>query len=97
VLVDSDRHDRVIAEIDAPGDGMVVFSEPFYPLQTALVDGEPAAVKKVNLAFTGVEVAPGRHRVELRYDTRGFQAGWTVSAATVVIWIVGGWRSRRQV
>jgi hypothetical protein len=97
VLVDSDRHDRVIAEIDAPGDGMVVFSEPFYPLQTALVDGEPAAVKKVNLAFTGVEVAPGRHRVELRYDTRGFQAGWTVSAATVVIWIVGGWRSRRLV
>jgi hypothetical protein len=93
-LIESDRHDGVIAEIDAPAAGMVVFSEPFYPLQSAWVDGEPVEVKKVNLAFTGVEVAAGPHRVELRYDARGFQAGWTASAAAMVIWMVGGWRSR---
>ena len=93
-LIESDRHDGVIAEIDAPAAGVVVFSEPFYPLQSAWVDGEPVEVKKVNLAFTGVEVAAGLHRVELRYDARGFQAGWTASAAAMVIWIVGGWRSR---
>jgi hypothetical protein len=93
-VIESDRHDGVSVEIDAPAAGIVVFSEPFYPLQSAWVDGEPVAVKKVNLAFTGVDVAPGRHRVELRYDAQGFQAGWTTSAAAVVIWIVGGWRSR---
>ena len=93
-LIESDRHAGVAAEIDAPAAGIVVFSEPFYPLQSAWVDGEPAEVKKVNLAFTGVDVAPGRHRVELRYDARGFQAGWTTSVAAALIWIVGGWRSR---
>jgi len=93
-LIESDRHNGVTAEIDAPAAGMVVFSQPFYPLQAAWVDGAPAEVKKVNLAFTGVDVTPGQHRVELRYDARGFQAGWTASAAAIVIWIVGGWRSR---
>jgi hypothetical protein len=99
VLIEADRHDGVTAEIDAPAAGIVVFSEPFYPLQSAWVDGERAEVKKVNLAFTGVDVTPGRHRVELHYDARGFQAGWTTSAATVLIWILGGWRSQtsRQV
>lgn len=93
-VIESDRHDGFSAEIDAPAAGVVVFSEPFYPLQSAWVDGEPVEVKKVNLAFTGVDVARGRHHVELRYDARGFQAGWTTSAAAVVIWILGGWRSR---
>jgi hypothetical protein len=98
MLVKADRPGVVVVDVDAPADGLLVFSEPFYPLRSASVDGEPAAVRKVNMAFTGVPVGPGRHRVELRYDPRGFQAGWTASAAAAAIWIVGGWhtRSRRR-
>jgi hypothetical protein len=49
----------------------------------------------VNLAFTGVPVAAGRHRVELRYDPRGFQAGSWLSLAAALIWAGGEWRARR--
>jgi hypothetical protein len=94
MLTGSDRHDGITAEIDAPAAGIVLFSEPFYPLQSAWVDGKPTELKKVNLAFTGVDVTAGRHRIELRYDPRGYQAGLATSAAALLIWIVGGWRSR---
>ena len=89
----SDGH--LAAEVDAPRDGIVLFSEPYYPLRAALVDGARVESRKVNLAFTGVPVTAGRHRVELRYDPRGFQAGSWLSLAAVLIWAGGEWRARR--
>ncbi len=94
-VVTMDRPDgQVVVDVDAPRDGIVVFSEPFYPLRAAWVDNTQVEVNKVNLAFTGVPVTSGRHRLELRYDPRGVQAGWWLSLVAAAIWVSGEWRAR---
>ena len=75
-------------EVDAPHDGMVFFSETYYPDRRAWVDGQRVARMKVNLTFTGVPVPAGTHRVELRYDTRSVWWGTGLSVFTLVVWLV---------
>jgi hypothetical protein len=89
----ADRADGVVvADVAAPADGIVLFAEPFYPLRSARVDGVAVDTRKVNLAFTGVPVPAGRHRIELRYDPQGVRAGWIVSAAALMFWAATAWR-----
>jgi uncharacterized membrane protein YfhO len=66
---------------------MVFFSETYYPDRRAWVDGRRTARMKVNLAFTGVPVPAGTHRVELRYDTRSLWWGTGLSVFTLVVWL----------
>ncbi len=67
-LVELERN-RLVAEIEAPADGVVVVSEAFFPGWSARVDGAPAAVFPANAAFRGVLVGPGRHRIEMEYSS----------------------------
>ena len=82
---------------DAPVDGLVFMSEPYYPERVAFVDNVEVTPIKANVAFTAVPVPAGRHLVELRYVPRRFRAGLVVSIATVGVWIgAAGWRARAR-
>ena len=50
---------------------------------------------KVNLAFTGVPVPAGTHRIELKYDTRSFWLGAGLSVLTLAIWLHAERRGRQ--
>ena len=83
-----DRFDGgMIVNVDAPHDGIVFFSETYYRDRRAWVDGRRIGRLKVNLAFTGVPVSAGRHRIELKYDTRSFWWGAALSVLTLAIWL----------
>jgi hypothetical protein len=89
-----DRFDGgMIVDVDAPHDGIVFFSETYYRDRRAWVDSRRAGRLKVNLAFTGVPVAAGSHRVELKFDMRWFWWGTAVSALTLLIWLTAERRS----
>jgi len=91
-----DRPDgEVVVDVDAPADGYVFFSEPFYRQRRAYVDGARADVRKANIAFTAVPVRAGHHRVELRYVPSEFYAGSGVSLLTLMTWL-GVTRRRTQ-
>ena len=97
-LVALDRN-RVVAEIDAPADGVVVLHEAYAPSWHATVDGAPAAVFPANAAFRGVLVGPGHHRIEMTYDPPGWRLlalvsllGWLLAALIAVPWRPGMWR-----
>ncbi|HET9195499.1 MAG TPA: YfhO family protein [Vicinamibacterales bacterium] len=78
-----DRPDgRVVAQVDAPADGYVFFSEPYYRERRAWVDGRGVPMLKANLTFTAVAVPAGRHDVELRYVPSSFYVGSLISGAT---------------
>ena len=86
---------HVVVDVDAPGDGVVVFSETFYRTRTALVDKKPAAVLEVNLAFSAVPVPPGRHRVELGVRSDVQRLDW-VCAFLGLAGVAGSlWRDQR--
>ncbi|HKE15517.1 MAG TPA: hypothetical protein VKB80_11655 [Kofleriaceae bacterium] len=101
-LVELGRN-RVVAEIDAPADGIAIVHEAFFPGWSARVDGEAAQVIPANAAFRGVLVGPGRHRIEMEYRAGAWPMLALLSvlgsagAALVAIWpAVRARRRRRQ-
>jgi hypothetical protein len=70
-IVEADL-DRVVAEIDAPADGVVVIAEHVHPGWSATVDGREARIVPANGLFRAVFVEPGHHRIEMRYRAWGF-------------------------
>lgn len=92
-----DRMDGTMrVDVDAPRDGIVFFSETFYPERRAEVDGRRAPRLKVNMAFTGVRVSAGHHRIELRYDARVFWIGFGVSLLAAIAWLESERRVRTR-
>ena len=77
----------VSADVDAPIEGLLFLSEPYFPERIPYVDGREAAAVKANLMFTAVPLPAGRHHVELRYEPRRFHQGLVVSALTLVAWL----------
>ena len=45
-------------------------------------------MNKIDVAFMGVEVTPGEHRVELKYHTEGFWPGVVVTLAGLILMMI---------
>jgi hypothetical protein len=78
-IVTYGRND-VDLEIDTDRNSVVVLHDIYYPGWEAYVDGERRPILRANLLFRGVEVPPGRHRVEFRF--RPLSVGNLMAAAT---------------
>jgi hypothetical protein len=58
---------RLVAEIETPGPGLVVVSEAYFPAWQATVNGEPVELVPANAMFRGVPVAgAGVQRIEMQ-------------------------------
>lgn len=73
------RRNAVSLEVDTDRDAVVVLHDIYYSGWEATVDGKPAPILRTNILFRGVEVGPGRHRVEFVF--RPFSAGNLAAAA----------------
>ncbi len=84
---------RVELEVETDAPALLVLSDAYYPGWRATVDGAETPVYATNLAFRGVFVPAGRHRVvfELRPGSLRLGAGLSLGALAVVagIWIAG--------
>ncbi len=88
VLVKDREDGRLVLMVDAPRDGLVFVSETYSPERLAWVDGRRVEPLRVNGAFTGIPVAQGSHRIELKYDSRPFWFGASLSALSLLLWTV---------
>lgn len=83
-----DRFDGgMTVDVNAPQDGIVFLSETYYRDRRAWVDGRRVGRLKVNLAFTGIPVSSGNHRIELKFDMRSIWWGAGVTSLTLLIWL----------
>lgn len=73
------------AEIDGPGPGFLVLSQPDYPGWSATVDGEALPIRRVHGLVQGIWLAPGQHAVRFRYRAPGFVEGLILACATLPI------------
>jgi len=73
--------------VHAPGPGVVVLSEAFWPGMTATVNGRPAAVFRVNTAMRGVVIGgQGTWVVTFAYRPRYWSiAAWMAATGAAVI------------
>src|SRR5262249_27529970 len=77
--------DRASAEVDASGDGNVVFSRTFFPGWKGRLDGLPETVFIANGHDLALAVPVGRHRVELWFDTPPFARGVILQITPIAI------------
>ena len=99
VTVDeADRADgRMRLTVQNAEPALLYLSEPYHPERRAWVDGEARPVERVNAAFSGVRLEPGRHVVELRLVPRSLHWGLAISLLTAVVWVgAGRWAAFRR-
>ena len=70
----------------------------YFPYWRATIDGEPVEVGHAAPNFMVVEVPPGKHRVEFRYENPGLQKiGAATSATALFAWLMAlGWFTWRR-
>lgn len=91
-----DRNGEVDVEIpDGPG-GVLVLADTFAPGWRAEVDGAPAAIRPADVAFRGVVLPPGPHRVRFAYRPRSVVAGGALAAAALLAGLLLLRSSRRK-
>lgn len=70
--ITSNEGDHLKGTVNAEKDGILFMSILYNPGWDVYIDGTPADTFRVDTAFTGVQVAAGRHDVELIYHPVGY-------------------------
>ncbi|MDR3632413.1 MAG: hypothetical protein P4L84_01175 [Isosphaeraceae bacterium] len=85
--------------VENAGDVCIQIRETFDPGWRAILDGVPAAVEPYRDTFLAVRVAPGRHRLTLRYDPREVRGALATSfgAALLTVFALTGFRPFRSI
>jgi hypothetical protein len=78
---------RITVEVETAQPNLLVVAQVDYPAWKASIDGKPVPTYRANHAFQAIEVPPGRHRCELRYQDNRFRLGLGLSALTACVCI----------
>lgn len=79
--------ERLVLEVESPGNALLVLSEVNYPGWRAWVDGQPTDVLTADHVLRAVPVTAGEHTVELRFVPSLWLGGLVVS---VLSWVALG-------
>ncbi len=91
------RPEEVALDVEAAQPSFLVTSEVHYPGWRAWIDGSEAPISQTNVAFRGLAVPAGKHRVLMSFQP---QILWWSAAVSAVAWIALGlalWPWRRRV
>jgi Bacterial membrane protein YfhO len=81
----SEATTRVAVRAQASAPGFLVLADAYDPGWIATVDGQPAEVRRANVAFRAVAVPAGTHEVVLRYAPSAVRRGLLVSGLSGVL------------
>lgn len=78
--------DRLTYKTSSPDDGIVVFSEIYFPWGwEATIDGEPAELGRVNYVLRALRVPAGDHEIVMTFDPRSVHTTTTAAIIAVII------------
>jgi hypothetical protein len=89
---------RVVIEVDAPQDAVLMLADKNYPGWVAAVDGAETPIATANYLMRAVGVPAGQHTVEFRYQSAVIRYSLWLSLLSLVGLLVGviatswGWR-----
>jgi hypothetical protein len=78
------RNERVFIEAETAG-GYLVLTDAYYPGWRAYVDGSETPVLRADYLFRAVELPPGAHQVEFRYEPTSFATGAQVARLALAL------------
>ena len=90
-------------KVTTAGNNMLFLSETYYPVGwKAFIDGKETPIYRANYLFRAVVVPPGIHKLEMKFEPKGFFIGKNLSLGANIL-VLGGlaffgfdfWRKRR--
>lgn len=90
-VISSFQEDRIRGLVELRSAGVLFLSVPFNRGWQATVDGQIAAVHRINAGFVGIPLTAGNHAVELHFVPVGGRLGLAVSLLAAVLgfgWVV---------
>ncbi len=95
---------EAISQKQHPLTGKVNISKPGYlitqlPYQNgfkAYIDNQEVKIEKVNKAFVGFKLKPGKHQIKITYEVVGLKAGMIMSGLGLLIWLIIVWRKHEK-
>ena len=73
-------------EVEAPHNGVLVFSDIYYPGWQATIDGEPADIACADYILRAMPIRQGKHRISMWFDPTSLHT--TEAVATTCIWLL---------
>ena len=92
-----ETHNTATIDVESFGKGFLVMSVTTDKYWTVTVDGQAVEPVVTNIAYQGIEIPPGRHRVEMRYRNTLAAAGAKISIAAAVLLLAAALLPRRRI
>ena len=80
---------QLVYETSSPQDGIVVFSEIYYPGWTATIDGKPADIARADYILRAMNVLAGKHTIEMRFDPQSLHITEGIAYGAMALLLVG--------
>lgn len=90
VRLTSYEPNRLVYETNNSKDGVVVFSEIYYPDGwIATIDGEPADIARADYILRSMYVPAGKHTIEMRFDPKSLHVTEGIAYAALALMVIG--------
>ncbi len=89
VVLKSYEPNHLVYETNSAKDGIVVFSEIYYPDWTATIDGQPAQIASADYILRAMYVPAGKHTIEMRFDPKSVHVTENIAYGAMALFIVG--------
>lgn len=80
---------QLVYETSSPQDGIVVFSEIYYPGWTATIDGKSADIARADYILRAMNVPAGKHTIEMRFDPQSLHITEGIAYGAMALLLVG--------
>jgi hypothetical protein len=85
VKIVSYKPERVVLSAEVRADAYLILADAWFPGWIARVDGVEVPLRRADLIFRAVRVAPGDHQVEFEYRPTWLYVGAVISAIALII------------
>lgn len=80
---------QLVYETSSPKDGVVVFSEIYYPGWTATIDGKPTDIARADYILRAMNVPAGKHTIEMRFDPQSLHVTEGIAYGAIALLLIG--------
>ena len=92
---------RLVYKASTPKDGVIVFSEIYYPGWQVTIDGQPVDIARADYILRAINVPAGEHTIEMWFDPQSIQVTESIAYAALALLLIGvmvlAWTQRNKI
>jgi hypothetical protein len=104
ISLEKNENDYIVYKSNSASPQFAIFSEVYYSAGwKAFIDDKETPIARVDYAFRGLPLAAGAHKIEFRFEPRGFIRGrqlTSISQVLLILLFIAGifleWRARHR-